>query len=215
MKPCKAHNFYLGSGYSDDEIERVLLDSEVDFERPNNLYRTVASHLAEGNIVAWFQGRSEFGPRALGNRSILSRPFPAEQRDHINARVKFREEFRPFAPAILKENLFDYFEIDQESPHMLIACKVKQNKKNSIPATVHVDDTSRVQSVEKTNNQRFYELLQAFKELTGCPVLLNTSFNVKGQPIVNNPHQAVQTFLNTNIDILVVGSFVLRKVNNL
>ncbi len=207
----KNHNFYIGTSASDEEIEDSIIRSGQSYEKPINFYNKVATYLSEGKIVAWFQGGAEFGPRALGNRSILSRPYPVEQRDHINKRVKFREEFRPFAPAVLEEFTGNFFDIKQESPHMLIACKVLEDKKSAIPAVVHIDDTCRVQTVNKKNNEKFYNLLFEFNKVTGCPVLLNTSFNVKGQPIVNTATQAIDTFISTKIDALAIGSYILFK----
>jgi len=213
FKVKKHHNFYLGASFTNKQIEKIINNKKIKYKTPEDIYKSVAKFLAEGKIVGWFQGSSEFGPRALGNRSILSRPYPVSQKDYINNRVKFREEFRPFAPAILKDYCQQYFHLDQESPHMLIACNVKKEKKDSISATVHVDESCRVQTVKKSNNEKFFNLLNAFKELTDCPVILNTSFNVKGQPIVNNPLQAIDTFLNTNIDVLAIGNFILNKEN--
>ena len=162
-------------------------------------------------IIGWFQGAAEFGPRALGNRSILCKPYPAEMKDYLNNQVKFRESFRPFAPAILSEYQKDFFEINQDSFHMLIASKVKEDKKGTIPAVVHVDRSARVQTVNENSNKKFYNLLKEFNNLTNIPVLLNTSFNVKGQPIVNNPRDAIETFKKTKIDVLSIGNFLLKK----
>lgn len=209
--PEKMHNFYLGSRFDDQDM--LLAFSKVGLE-PNesaDLSRMIAEKLHAGKIIGWFQGGAEFGPRALGNRSILTRPFPADMKDYLNARVKFREEFRPFAPAVLAECYEDYFKIGQLSPHMLIACQATEKAKEEIPATVHVDDSCRVQTVTPDSNPRFYALLKAFYEKSGCPVLLNTSFNVKGQPIVNTPKQAIDCFLGTNIDCLVVGDYFVEK----
>jgi carbamoyltransferase len=211
FRPEKNHNFYLGSRARRDQIESVLKDYGQPCEAPDNLLVRTAELLAEGLIIGWFQGGAEFGPRALGNRSILCRPYPEGQRDHINSRVKFREEFRPFAPAVLAEHTEEYFQINQESPHMLIACQVQPDKKEKIPAVVHIDDSCRVQTVKESNNLKFYHLLKEFYKITKCPVLLNTSFNVRGQPIVNTPKQAIDCFLSTNIDVLIVGDFILRK----
>ncbi len=211
LKPKKWHNFYLGSEFSYDEIEMVLRQSNLQYSRLNEDYTEVANFLKNRNIIAWFQGSSEFGPRALGNRSILAAPFPILMKDYINARVKFREEFRPFAPAILSKYVNEYFDISQESPHMLIACKIKEGKRDLIPAVIHVDDSARVQTVSSNNNFRFNKLLKFFYNLTDCPVLLNTSFNVKGQPIVNTPEQAIECFLLTKIDFLVMGDFLVEK----
>lgn len=211
LKPNKDHNYYLGSVFDEDQIFSAVEKSGVTYQKPSDLYKTTAQLLAEGKILAWFQGRPEFGPRALGNRSILTKPFPAGMKDYINAKVKFREEFRPFAPAVLKEHCSTYFQIKQESPHMLIACHVQPEKKEEIAAVVHTDDTCRVQTVGEDNNYRFRKLLEAFYKQTGVPVLLNTSFNVKGQPIVNSPEEAIACFKSTAIDVLVVGDFILSK----
>ena len=211
IKPEKYHNFYLGSAFSDEDIERAVIASGAKFQKPKDLYKATAKILAEGQIIAWFQGRPEFGPRALGNRSILTKPFPESMRDYINAKVKFREYFRPFAPAVLKEHCSEYFDISQESPHMLIACNVQPDKKEVIPAVVHTDDTCRVQTVGEDNNYRFRKLLEAFYKETNVPVLLNTSFNVKGQPIVNTPEEAIKCFQSTAIESLVVGDYILSK----
>ena len=211
LQPKKQHNFYLGSGFSKDEIIALLEELELDYETPDNIFRSTAKYLEQGKIVGWFQGRAEFGPRALGNRSILTRPYPASMKDYLNSRVKFRESFRPFAPAVLSERASDYFEIQQESPHMLIATQATSLARKKIPATVHVDNSCRVQTVRKENNPRFYDLLCSFHELTNCPVLLNTSFNVKGQPIVNTPKQAIHCYQSTNIDCLILGDILLVK----
>ena len=207
----KNHNFYLGSRYSECEIKAALAARQLFVEQPTNLLERTASRLAEGKIVGWFQGGAEFGPRALGNRSILTRPFPADMKDYLNKRVKFREEFRPFAPAVLYDYIGEFFEISQESPHMLIACQATERARKEIPATVHIDNSCRVQTVKPENNERFFKLISEFFVQTSCPVLLNTSFNVKGQPIVNSPAQAIDCYLSTNIDCLVLGDFFLEK----
>ena len=209
--PKKMHNFYKGSIFTNNQIKKEILKSNVKYECPKNLYKNVSNHLEKGKIVAWFQGGSEFGPRALGNRSILCRPYPNEMKDHLNIRVKFREEFRPFAPSVLNEYRDEFFHINQDSPHMLMACKIKKDKRKIIPAVVHVDGTCRVQTVKKDINKKFYNLINEFYKITGVPVLLNTSFNVKGQPIVNTPLEAIETFKSTNIDVLAIGDFVLSK----
>ena len=207
----KMHNSYLGSRFSMREIEDAILKSKLEYDKPNNLYKTIAKNLEEGKIIGWFQNAAEFGPRALGNRSILCRPYPKEMKDHLNNQVKFREDFRPFAPSVLDRFQKDYFNITQDSPHMLIATTVKKEMKDKIPAVVHVDDTCRVQTVKKDINERFYLLLEAFNDLTKIPVILNTSFNIKGQPIVNTPFEAIETFKNTKIDLLAMGDFVITK----
>ena len=209
--PKKMHNFYKGSIFTNNQIKKEILKSNVKYECPKNLYKNVSNHLEKGKIVAWFQGGSEFGPRALGNRSILCRPYPNEMKDHLNIRVKFREEFRPFAPSVLNEYRDEFFHINQDSPHMLMACKIRKDKRKIIPAVVHVDGTCRVQTVKKDINKKFYNLINEFYKITGVPILLNTSFNVKGQPMVNNPLEAIETFKSTNIDVLAIGDYVLSK----
>ena len=204
-------NYYIGSEFSNEIIENSLRKKNVIYSKPKNLEKFVAQKLNDQKVIGWFQGGAEFGPRALGNRSILTAPFPKEMKDILNSRVKFREEFRPFAPAILSEMANEFFEITQPSPHMLIAVTVKSDKISEIPAVVHVDNSARVQTVDNLNNPKFRKLLEAFHDETGCPVLLNTSFNVKGQPIVNSPNDAIDCFLSTNIDVLAIGDFIIEK----
>lgn len=212
--PRRNHEYSLGSRYEETEIEKSLMTMNVNYRRPDNICRQIAEFLADGKIVGWFQGATEFGPRALGNRSILSRPFPAEQRDYINTRVKNREEFRPFAASVMEEHANTFFEIDQPSPHMLIACKTIPKKRDAIPAVIHFDGTCRIQTVCRQSDVKFYDLLYEFYKKTGIPLILNTSFNVKGQPVVNTPTQAIETFLNTNIDVLAIGPFLLEKMDH-
>ena len=207
----RACTAYLGSEFEPCQIEAAFLERGLQAETPSNLQEQVAARLAAGKIVGWFQGRAEFGPRALGNRSILTRPYPASMKDFLNNRVKFREEFRPFAPAILEEYARDFFKIDQNSPHMLIAAQAKKLAQAKAPATVHVDNSSRVQTVRKADNREFYLLLEQFYEQTSCPILLNTSFNIKGQPIVNSPGEAIDCFLSTNLDCIAVGPYFFEK----
>ena len=211
MKSRRDLDNFKGSRFTNAEIETALREKKVDAQKLENIYELTAKKLADGKIVAWFQGGAEFGPRALGNRSILTRPYPKDMKDFLNARVKFREEFRPFAPAVLIEHQNSYFDIKQESPHMLIACKVRPEKRDEIPAVVHVDESCRVQTVRQDVNPCFHKLLTAFYRETKCPVLLNTSFNVKGQPIVNTPQEAIDCYLSTNIDFLVVGDWYVEK----
>ena len=211
LKIEKKYNNYLGSTFTNKEIEKTLIKKKVKFKKIKNICKTTASLLKDGKIVGWFQGGSEFGPRALGNRSIICRPYPAKMKDYLNKKVKFREYFRPFAPAILKEKYKEYFHLNQESPHMLIACKANKKKSNLIPAVVHVDGTCRVQTVSKETNLKFYNLIKEFNKLTSVPVVLNTSFNIKGQPMVNTPSQAIDTFTGTKIDILTIGDYIVFK----
>ncbi len=209
--PKKNHNSYLGPSFNNNEIVKSLKKSKLRYKKQKKIHHVIAKHIYENKIIAWFQGSSEFGPRALGNRSILCKPFPSSMKDHLNKNVKFREPFRPFAPAVLEEFQNNFFELKQNSPHMLIACKVRKDKKKLIPAVVHVDDTCRVQTVKKNLNKKFYDLIVEFKKISGIPVLLNTSFNVKGQPIVNTPEEAIKCFKNTKIDILAIGDYVVEK----
>jgi len=211
IKFSRLDNYYLGSAFTNEEIQNVLQNHNVKFSQPENLEKYVAKKLNDQKIIGWFQGGAEFGPRALGNRSILTAPFPKEMKDILNSRVKFRETFRPFAPAVLSEFTNEYFDIKQESPHMLIAVNVRSDKISKIPAVVHIDNSARVQTVNKSNNPRFRKLIESFYDETGCPVLLNTSFNVKGKPIVNSPEDAVKCFLSTNIDVLAIGDFIASK----
>ncbi len=202
---------YWGTPETTEKTEYFLKQYEIPHEKlvEETLLKKTARLLAEGKIVGWFQGRSEFGPRALGNRSILADPRRADMKDTINARVKFREAFRPFAPSVLAERAGEYFDIDRPSPFMLLVAPVKQPEK--IPAVTHVDGTARLQTVSKTENPRFYRLLQAFEEEAGVPVLLNTSFNVRGEPIVDTPKEAFICFMRTGLDALVLGNFLLLK----
>ena len=171
----------------------------------------VADLLVAGRVIGWCQDGSEFGPRALGNRSILADPRPAAMRDHVNDRVKHRQGFRPFAPAVLAEHAHEWFVGAHESPFMLLATDVREDKRERIAAVTHVDGTARVQTVHRETNPRFHALISAFHERTGVPVLLNTSFNDRGEPIVETPVDAVDTFLATQIDALCLGDVLLEK----
>lgn len=205
---------YLGPDYSDEEMAQALREHGVAFRRVAEAPAHAAAELAKGKILGWFQGRMEFGPRALGNRSILAAPFPAEMKDTLNARVKFREAFRPFAPAVPLEDVGEYFDLTHESPYMLLVADALPANRERIAATVHVDGTGRVQTVRPDQNPRFHRLLEAFKEQTGVSVVLNTSFNVRGEPVVCSPADAVRCFLKTDIDVLVLGDFVADKPSN-
>ena len=212
-KSFETRNFYLGSRYSNNQIKKQILKykNKINFSLEKNIAQKGAELISKNNILGWFQGPAEFGPRALGNRSIVCKPYPVNMKNHMNKNVKFREYFRPFAPAVLSNFSKDYFEINQASEHMLIATKVKKNKKITIPATVHIDNSCRVQTVCKETNKKFYDLISNFFQFTKIPVILNTSFNVKGQPIVNSPEDAIQCFLKYNIDYLAIGDFLLQK----
>ena len=172
----------------------------------------VAKRLAEGKIVGWFQGRAEIGPRALGNRSILSDARSEKMKDHINARIKHREPFRPFAPAVLVEHMSEYFELDQPDPFMTMAPRVRPDKVPVIPAAVHVDGTGRIQTVERTANPRYYAVIEEYAKITGIPVLLNTSFN-RQEPVVNSPEEAISCYLRTGMEALTLGNFYTEDRN--
>lgn len=203
----------LGPSYSDDEVSNTLDATHFQYEYIadfKELCGIVAQELDKSHIIGWFQGRMEFGPRALGNRSILADPRQPDIKDKVNAKIKFRESFRPFAPAVLAECAKEIFECDVESPYMSTTFKLK-GKQNAFPAITHVDNTSRIQTVSPLQNEKFYKMLKAFYELTGCPLILNTSFNVMGEPIVCSPSDAIRTFTESGIDTLVMNNFIIRK----
>jgi carbamoyltransferase len=203
----------LGTEYADSQIETFLNAEKAVYHKmpPGRLCEETARHLEDGAIVGWFQGRMEFGPRALGNRSILADPRRPAMVDSINSRIKFRESFRPFAPAVMEEKAGDYFDLDEASPYMLLVADVRPGQRSAIPAVTHVDGSARIQTVSSTLNPQFHRLLETYDRRTGCSVLLNTSFNVRGEPIVESPEQAYQCFMRTGLDLLVMGGFLLRK----
>lgn len=216
---------FLGPAFDDHAVQAVLDDAGVQYDRmsPAELPLETARLLAQGKAVGWFQGRMEFGPRALGARSILADPRRPDTQRVVNRKIKFRESFRPFAPSVAADRCSDYFDLDSESPYMLLVAGVQgaeiegagferlNNISSPIPAVTHVDGSARIQTVTDTGNPMFYELLKAFESLTGCPVLVNTSFNVRGEPIVCTPEDALQCFLRTHLDALVIGPFVVSK----
>lgn len=207
------HPFY-GKAYTNSEIEAALNAAGLAFEHMEEkaLLQRVAKNLADQKIVGWFQGRYEIGPRALGNRSILADPRSLKIKDLINARIKYREPFRPFAPAVLLERASEFFEIDQPDPFMTMAPRVKTDKLDVIPAAVHVDGTGRIQTVRREDNPRYYAIIEAFGELTGVPVLINTSFN-RHEPVVASPAEAVSCYLRTEMDVLVLGDYYVTARN--
>lgn len=211
IRPKPLEHAYLGPSYSVDEIKKVLEACHLEYEIPINLEERVADDIAKGKIVGWFQGRMEFGPRALGNRSILADCRDPEMTDKINRLVKFRESFRPFAPSVLDENAAEFFESITVAPYMIETFKVKPEKKSIIPAITHVNGTARVQTVSKKTNPRYHKLITEFKKITGVPVILNTSLNIMGQPIACTPRQAIENFFSTGMDVMVIGSFYLSK----
>jgi carbamoyltransferase len=203
---------YDGPAYEDDEVEAALAAAEVEGERLEDdaLFPLAAERLAAGDVVGWFQGRMELGPRALGNRSILADPRRADMKDVLNARVKHREPFRPFAPSVRAEATGEWFSQSYPSPFMVLVYDVLSEKRSLVPAIVHVDGTGRLQTVEEADNPRYYRLLSEFERLTGVPILLNTSFN-ESEPIVMSPADALETFAKTRIDLLVLGNYVVRR----
>ena len=223
---------YLGPEYSNDEVKKILSEIGANFisTSKDELLEYTSNKLIEGNAVGWFQGKMEFGPRALGGRSILGDARSPEMQKKLNLKVKFRESFRPFAPAVLFEDLNEWFDLDNESPYMLLVGKVKKDKlinnqekinlakglekldiiRSKIPAVTHVDNSARIQTVTKENGL-YQELIKKFKDKTGCPVIVNTSFNVRGEPPVNTPIDAYKCFMSTDLDILVIGNCILEK----
>ena len=224
---------YLGSEYTQNQIEKELEEIGAVFETVNydNLIDQTSKFISEEKAIGWFQGRMEFGPRALGARSILGDPRSDKMQKNLNLKVKYRESFRPFAPSVLKEDLSNWFDMDVDSPYMLLVSNINQEKKiemtdeqkklfgidklnikrSEIPAVTHVDYSARIQTVNKETNKRYYDLIKRFKEKTGCPVIVNTSFNVRGEPIVNTPTDAFNCFMGTELDYLVIGNCILDK----
>jgi carbamoyltransferase len=233
QRPDGMSGSYLGPQYSQDAIEAALKRVDASFTTATDaeVIERTADALSAGKAVGWFQGRMEFGPRALGARSILGDARAPEMQKLLNLKVKYRESFRPFAPAILREDLPDWFDLDKDSPYMLFVADVGKNLRremtpdelalfgieqlnavrSSIPAVTHVDYSARIQTVHAETNPRFHALLSAFKRKTGCPVVVNTSFNVRGEPIVESPEDAYRCFMGTEIDFLVIGNCILEK----
>lgn len=201
----------FGPEFDDGAIRRFLDMAKLPYETPENVEARTAELLAEGRIVGWFQGRAEFGPRALGARSILADPTRPDMKDLLNKYVKHREDFRPFAPSVLEERAEEFFPGCRWSPFMLFVHPVAPDKQALVPAITHIDGTARVQTVSKETHPRYYRLIEAFEKLRGVPVVLNTSFNVMGEPIVNSPEDAVRCFYSTGIDALALGGYVLLK----
>lgn len=209
----KEHTTLLGPEFTNDEIEAFLTSREAIFTKHDDidLYKKTADLIYKNQIIGWFQGRMEFGPRALGNRSILANACNPSMMDILNARVKFREDFRPFAPTVLLDKAQEYFDIEFESPYMLFISPVKSGMEQKIPSVTHVDNTARIQTVSKSQNPRFYQLIEEFEKLSGVPVIINTSFNIRGEPIVCTPKDAYDCFLKTEIDFLVMGNYLVEK----
>jgi carbamoyltransferase len=207
-----SHNYY-GPQYTDSEIEEALKGYNLNFAYEENIFKKAAKLLSEGNVIGWFQGRMEFGQRALGNRSILADPRKADMKDKVNRAVKFRESFRPFAPAVIKEKQEEYFEIGKggDVPFMEKVYPVIMDKRDQIPAVVHADGSGRIQTVIKELNPGFYSLIEEFEKITHIPIVLNTSFNLNGEPIVCTPSDAIKTFYSCGLDTLVIGNYIVHK----
>ncbi|MDA7473212.1 carbamoyltransferase [Candidatus Pelagibacter ubique] len=226
---------YLGPEYTQKQIENELdkMGGVYEVKNEEDLLNQTADDLSKGEAIGWFQGRMEFGPRALGNRSILGDPRSSEMQKNLNLKVKYRESFRPFAPSILREDLAEWFDISIDSPYMLMVSNINNNKtiemneeqkklfgidklnikRSEIPAVTHVDYSARIQTVHKETNEKYFKLIQKFKEKTNCPVVVNTSFNVRGEPIVNTPLDAFNCFMGTKLDKLIIGNCYLKKNN--
>ena len=222
---------YLGPQFDNITIEKELKELNANFKKykEDELIRIVAENLVDQQTIGWFQGRMEFGPRALGSRSILGDPRSDKMQKNLNLKIKYRESFRPFAPSILKEDVNEWFNLKNESPYMLLVADVKNKinmnsdqqklfgidklniKRSSVPAVTHVDYSARIQTVDLETNPKYYKLIKQFKDLTGCPILINTSFNVRGEPIVCSIKDAFECFMGTNLDILAIGDFILFK----
>jgi carbamoyltransferase len=224
---------YLGPYYEQEMIEKELSSSGAIFETVSEdaMLEQTAQALSEGKAIGWFQGRMEFGPRSLGGRSILGDPRSEKMQKTLNLKVKYRESFRPFAPSVLREDVSQWFDLDYDSPYMLLVDGVNKSKcrqmtdeeeslfgidklnvkRSDIPAVTHVDYSARIQTVHRETNPKYHQLISPFKEKTGCSVVVNTSFNVRGEPIVCTPEDAFKCFMGTGIELLVVGNCVLRK----
>ncbi|MGB7877062.1 MAG: carbamoyltransferase C-terminal domain-containing protein, partial [Anaerolineales bacterium] len=202
---------YYGPDYSDEEIEAALKKANLTYQKSINISKETAEFIADGKVVAWFQGKMEAGPRALGNRSILTDPRNAKMKDIVNNKVKFREPWRPFCPSMLYECAPDYLEKWYETPFMILTFQIKQDKVDKIPAVVHVDNTARPQLVKREINPMYYDLIKEFENITGEGVVLNTSFNIRGEPIVCTPEDAIDCFLKTGIEVLVMSNFLVKK----
>ena len=225
------HGGYLGPEFADAEIISYLQQSDIKFNQldDSTIFNQVAEFINNGAVIGWFQGRMEFGPRALGNRTIIGDPRNQSMQTVMNLKIKNRESFRPFAPAVLAENVSDYFQQDTASPYMLLVAKIQdslrlkeaehslqgfeqlKHKRSTLPAITHVDYSARVQTVHKQTNPRFHQLISAFKALTGIAVVINTSFNVRGEPPVCTPKDAVECFLATEMDYVVMNNIILDK----
>ena len=207
----KIESVFYGPSYTKKEIEKQIKLSNFEYENCDNPSEEAAKLLDQGKIIAWHQGRSEFGPRALGHRSILANPTKKNMKDEINSRIKFREEFRPFAPSVLSDKSNEIFDVDDEMPYMTIAADVLPDWTKKIPATTHINNTARVQTVNKSVDSKYYSLIENFYKLTEVPVVLNTSFNIQGQPVVETPLDALSTFSSNGLDYLFIENYKFKK----
>jgi carbamoyltransferase len=203
---------FLGPAYSNDDIKRYLIENDIIYSEQDRaeLVKFAAKLIADQKVIGWFQGRIEFGPRALGARSILADPRNPNAKNIVNAKIKFREEFRPFAPTVLSEKCGEYFELDLPSPFMLLVAQVRKDKR-FMPSITHVDGSARIQTISREESPLYYDLVNEFYKITGCPVVLNTSFNLRGEPLVLSPHDAFLCFMRSGLDYLVMGNFILDK----
>jgi carbamoyltransferase len=204
---------YLGNTYSPDEIERQLMAMSLPYKKleKDQIPEVVASLLENNRVIGLFQGKMEFGPRALGNRSIIADARKKDNWQRVNLKIKFREDFRPFAPTVLMEDISRYFNLNQESPYMLLVADVHPDRRSEIPAVTHVDGSARIQTIQRAQNPMYYDIIQAFRAATNCSVIINTSFNIRGEPIVESPRDAIRCFLHTDIDNLLLENFLLSK----
>ncbi len=205
---------YLGTSYSNTEIEKILRSFKLPYTYYENIADQASELLKQGKIIGWYQGKMEIGPRALGNRSILANPAFPDMKDKINAEVKFREAYRPFAPSTILEAKEEFFDLTVEAPFMLKVCNVREDKKSIIPAVTHVDGSARLQTVTKESNSLYYDLIKTLGDKTGVPVVLNTSFNIQGEPVVESPIDAIKCFFFNGLDALVIGNYILLKSNS-
>jgi carbamoyltransferase len=208
----KMKNVYLGPGFTNEQIENLLKKHNIKHQKLEGdlLFDTVADHISDQKVIGWYQGRMEYGPRALGNRSIIADARNKENWQRVNLKIKFRESFRPFAPTVIEEDLNENFDLDTSTPYMLLVAQVK---KDNLPAITHVDNSARIQSVSSEENPKYHKLISKFKEKTGTGVIINTSFNVRGEPIVCTPEDALKCFLRTDMDILIMENYLVNKTD--
>ncbi|MFB6089070.1 MAG: carbamoyltransferase, partial [Candidatus Aenigmatarchaeota archaeon] len=211
IKEIEFDNVFLGPSFDNEYIKEILDKKKISFRRVDDIPRTTAKLLEQGKIIGWFQGRMEFGPRALGNRSILADPRKSEIKDKVNEFIKEREKWRPFAPSIKEEKVDKYLKNSNHSPYMILSFDVISNKRGYLKAVTHVDGTTRPQTVRKSVNNKYWRLIDEFEKLTGVPAVLNTSFNKRGEPIVCTPNQALKDFYTSGLDYLVLGDFIVEK----